>query len=118
MTTDLLEREAEIEARIGEGVTWLDQHSPDWLAKVDLERLYMASYDDCVVGQVFGDLDKAPGFDPHAPRHQDLERMLFIIPTEEYRTPWSEPDPSLLSYDDLQVRWAARILRLRSERAG
>lgn len=41
------------EENVARGAAWLDVEQPDWLNRVDLDRLYMSSSVDCIAGQVF-----------------------------------------------------------------
>lgn len=41
--------------KIKRGVELLNEKSPGWHSKIDLDRLDMADRDDCVLGQLFGD---------------------------------------------------------------
>lgn len=48
------------EAQVRRGVAVLDGYEPGWRARVDVGTLDMASYQLCVLGQVFGSFDRAP----------------------------------------------------------
>jgi hypothetical protein len=49
-----------VEERVAAGVAWLDEHVPDWLGRIDLNRLELAACTQCVLGQLFGDYNDAP----------------------------------------------------------
>ena len=44
----------DVEERVNEGAAWLDEVDPGWELKIDLGKLHMASCQQCIVGQVFG----------------------------------------------------------------
>ena len=44
-----------LSSRVAKGVALLDGHDSQWVGKVNLETLNLASGYDCVLGQVFGD---------------------------------------------------------------
>lgn len=41
--------------RVRAGATWLDEHAPDWIDKIDLPTLLMEHGAHCILGQVFDD---------------------------------------------------------------
>jgi hypothetical protein len=45
------------EDRVSAGAVLLDEQRPGWYAQIDLQRLDMDSYDDCVLGQLFGSFE-------------------------------------------------------------
>jgi hypothetical protein len=46
---------ASVEERVAAGVAWLDEHAPDWVGRIDLERLDLTSPCRCILGQTVGD---------------------------------------------------------------
>lgn len=49
--------ELTIDQRIENGVRYLNQHMPDWLDIIDLDRLDLAADCSCVLGQIVGKVD-------------------------------------------------------------
>lgn len=41
------------EQEINKGISWLNETKPDWLEKINLEKLNMED-NNCILGQVFG----------------------------------------------------------------
>ena len=44
--------------RVQRGINLLNQHSPYWLNRLDLENLYMDQEHQCILGQLFGSYAK------------------------------------------------------------
>ena len=43
---------------IARGMNLLEQKEPQWIERINVERLDINSYFDCVLGQVFGEFDE------------------------------------------------------------
>lgn len=48
--------------RVALGVALLDEKCPDWVNRIDLSRLDIASCNRCILGQLFGDFGR--GYEP------------------------------------------------------
>lgn len=46
---------------VEKGVHLLNEKCPGWFEKIDLEKLFMQSCDECVLGQLFGNFIKGTG---------------------------------------------------------
>jgi hypothetical protein len=49
-----------IAERVANGVTWLDEHMPDWPSKLSVTVLDIEDCQRCVLGQLFGSFQEAP----------------------------------------------------------
>jgi hypothetical protein len=47
--------------RVKTGAAWLDSFMPDWASKINLKKLNMDTWDQCILGQLFGTFWHAPG---------------------------------------------------------
>jgi hypothetical protein len=47
--------------RVKTGAAWLDSFMPDWESKIKLKALNMLTWDNCILGQLFGSFWDAPG---------------------------------------------------------
>jgi hypothetical protein len=45
---------AMLEQRVQRGAQLLDEKVPDWRSKIDVERLDISDFRDCILGQLFG----------------------------------------------------------------
>jgi hypothetical protein len=43
------------EAEVAQGIALLDKRTPAWRERIDPDRLAIASCEDCVLGQLYGD---------------------------------------------------------------
>ena len=87
-------REAEVQALVegaaAKGATYLDDHEPGWLFKVDVAQLDLSSSFFCILGQAFGEYDE--GLDVICPIGVSQPNAFFQPGSEEIsrtRTDWS-----------------------------
>lgn len=48
----------DVRAAVWAGIGYLNVHRPGWRRKIDLDRLNLASGEQCVLGEVYGEFDK------------------------------------------------------------
>lgn len=124
---------ATLDERIDAGVAWLDANVPDWLDRIDLDRLDLADTCKCVLGQTFAHIAQwdsyadepgqdVPGYDLIVECIQPDEGVVMSM-----AVPYLSEDPADYgfsiaqadeSFDALTAAWRTRITTLRSERQG
>ncbi len=98
----------EIMTRVRNGIEWLDENIPDWLQRLDVERLDMKSDCKCILGQLDGSwCDSTDNRDISYRENEDLG---FCIGDDVCDRP--------LAWGNLEYWWTEEINRLRSERSG
>lgn len=48
-----------IKEKVAKGVRWLDENHSGWKKQIDVSRLDMTEYENCILGQMFDDYDNA-----------------------------------------------------------
>jgi hypothetical protein len=90
-----------IEERVRLGAAWLDANRPGWVDRIDLETLDLSTSCGCVLGQEFGDFDRAPDeVYRRAPQHG------FNVPSNQAGT--------MRQYDNLTTAWRDYITARRA----
>lgn len=96
----VVEEEQSVVRAVELGVAWLDEHSPGWSLRVDVQTAFdiRVGY-RCVLGQVFGDFCEA--MYEHGLSSDDGDRLGFNI--------WGANREDA-RWDGLQVEWSRVIL--------
>jgi hypothetical protein len=55
-------RRVTIADRVATGAAWLDEQTPGWIDRIDLDRLRLGDGDLCVLGQIYGSFGAVRGF--------------------------------------------------------
>ena len=86
----------ELEKRVIRGVKFLDEHYPGWLQEIDVDRLNLEHYSNCVLGQLYGDF--GDGMYDLELSEEDIEFFGFFIPRH---------DPTVFkqAYERLTLAW-------------
>lgn len=94
-----------IRERVQRGVEWLNENHPEWLDKINLEKLDMGQTHTCIIGQVVGESD------PNFSCRQFYNIMPGHVAEDRGFDVWDEKD---YDYDDLRSVWEEVILNLRN----
>lgn len=73
-----------LQERAARGAAWLDQEMPGWANRIDTETLWLGSCTQCVLGQLYGHIDKCP----HTEEQWEDDNG-FNLPLEEADS-WAE----------------------------
>jgi hypothetical protein len=86
-----------IAQRVAEGAAFLDVRDPEWIGKVDLERLDLGSCTRCILGQLAGD-------------YEDGVEMFALDGADTVALGFN----TTLGFDDLTAEWKRVITERRS----
>ena len=66
-----------IQQRVENGVKFLDERLPDWKTKINIEEINIATFDKCILGQIFGNF--CLSFEKLNHEFSSLEELGFIV---------------------------------------
>ena len=95
------------EKEIENGVEFLNKVYPDWLSKIDLEKLNMDQPSNCILGQLYGNFYVAR--DILDMYDNDTNKMGFTVPIVLC---YDEHD--IEKWDTLTKEWANKIVELKN----
>ena len=93
------------------GVAWLSAIRPRWYREINLERLDLATCDDCVLGQLFGDYNDAEQI-----FGSDATQLGALGMNIDYRFDQPHADETQ-EFNRLTALWKRAIRRLRTSNA-
>jgi len=96
------------EKEIEKGVEFLNKVYPDWLSKIDLEKLNMDQPSNCILGQLYGNFYVAQNILDMSDKNYD--KMGFTVPIVLY---YDEHDNE--KWDTLAKEWKEKIVSLRNK---
>ena len=84
--------ELSIAERVANGVKWLDENRPSWIAEVNPDTLALQSPCDCVLGQLFGNYWDAPMVsEPRYPgEEEEAEREQNTVALLGFNAHWQD----------------------------
>lgn len=120
--TELERTTPTIEQRVAAGAEWLDANVPGWLDLINLAHLRLDDACRCILGQTFGDYDKAPLAGPEHPGIDAYDaaawplgfqsRVIALTPAE-LATATANRMAAETEYAALGVEWRRLILARR-----
>lgn len=93
-----------IQERVQKGIEFLNEARPGWIDEIDLDRLYLGSPCNCILGQLFERYTY--GLDQCKLAIYDGDNLGFDVPIEEEQT--------TIDYDSLTKAWRQAIIELRA----
>ena len=108
-----------LDERIDKGVAWLNANVPDWLDRIDLDRLDLASGCRCVLGQLFAHVvDELGTEDGFTAVWQSDSTLVPHLTSKETETHGFDLATNDEGYMALTEAWHDRIEALRETRTG
>lgn len=101
----------EIKEAAARGARLLDDIKPGWYKLIDLGQLDMGNCYRCILGQVYGDYDRAIGLWPEAADLTTVLPIEMILPNDriDFAVDHGFSLPSHYPWEGLADAWAAEV---------